>query len=427
VWSIGALGGALAIGIYGYEAESAFVAGLARTVLPLGSVWLNALQMTVIPLVVAQLLVAIVGRGGASAVGRVGLRAIALFLPLLFVSGIAAAVLALPLLGLYRVPADIVASVRASVVVPAAAQQVAVDAGASPLDWLVGLVPSNVFAAAADGQVLPLLLFAAAFGAAATHLPGDARETLGRAIGVVADVMLQLVRWVLWATPAGVFALVIGVAFDAGGRMVGVLGAYLAVSIAVLLILTALIYPAAELFGRTTIGRFARAVAPAQLIGLSTRSSLAALPAHVESGRRHLDYSDTTAGFTVPLCVTTFKITTPISAMAKALFIAHLFAITLGPAQIVMFTVAMVAISFSVLGVPRGGAPARGLPAYLAIGLPIEGYFLVEAVDDIVDFAQTLNNVTGHAGAAVLLSRGDRVEAAVAAEPARSPLPGAPA
>jgi Na+/H+-dicarboxylate symporter len=139
--------------------------------------------------------------------------------------------------------------------------------------------------------------------------------------------------------------------------VIGVLGAYLLVSGGVLLLLTMLVYPLAVAFGRTSFGDFARAAAPPQLIGLATRSSLAALPAHVESGRRLLNYSDTTAGFTVPLCTTAFKFSTPSSAMARAIFIGHVFGVALGPGQIVAFVAAMVLLSFTITGVPRGGVP----------------------------------------------------------------------
>ncbi|MGH7555070.1 MAG: dicarboxylate/amino acid:cation symporter [Longimicrobiales bacterium] len=429
-WTLGALVAAMAVGIYGYESGSPLVSALSRAVQPLGALWLNALQMTVIPLVLTQILAAVVGRGGASAVASIGARAIALFLFLLFVSGMIAAFVAPPIIGLYRVPPDIVASIRTSVVVPATAQEAAAATPGSAWDWVAGLVPTNIFAAAAEGHILPLLVGAVFFALAVTRLPADARAQLGGLFAVLADAMLVLIRWILWGTPVGVFALVSGIALATGGRMVGVLSAYVLASVAVILVLTALMYPLAALFGRTTIVDFARAAAPAQLIGLSTRSSLAALPAQIDSGRRYLKYSDFTSGFTVPLCVTTFKVTTPVSAVAKAFFIAHIFGITIGPAQVVAFVGAMVLISFSTLGVPRGGVPLRGLPAYIAIGLPIEGYILVEAVDDLVDFAQTLNNVTGHAATATLLSRADRARAKVplaAPAPVPDPIPEVPA
>ena len=391
----------------GRKAGGGFIPGLARAAEPLGALWLNALQMTVIPLVVAQILAALAGPRSGAAIGGIGARALVLFAAVLFLSGFAAAALTRAALGFYTVSPELAASIRQSVVVPPAAQQAAAG-GAGAEDWVTALVPSNLFAAAAAGQILPLFLAAVLFGLAVSRLPEAPRLLLGRLFQAFADAILVLIRWILWGTPVAVFALVLGVTLEAGSEVIGVLGAYLLVSGGVLLLLTLLVYPLAVAFGRTSFGNFARAAAPPQLIGLATRSSLAALPAHVESGRRLLNYSDTTAGFTVPLCTTAFKFSTPSSAVARAIFIAHVFGVALGPGQIVAFVAAMVLLSFTILGVPRGGVPARGLPAYLAVGLPIEGYILLEAVDDLIDFAQTLNNVTGHVGTAVLLSRSDR-------------------
>ena len=398
----------LALGVIGHRSGGTFLAGLARALQPLGALWLNALQMTVLPLVMAQILAAFTRPRAAAAVGGIGLRAAVLFTVALAASGLIAALLAGFGLNFYSVSTGLADSIRQSVVVPDIAREPAPDGGTGAEDWVSALVPSNIFAAAAAGQILPLFVATVLFGLGLSRLPESSRLPLGGVFQSIADTMLVLIRWILVGTPAAVFALVLGVTLGAGGEVVGLLGAYLLASSAVLLVLTLLVYPFAIAFGRVSLRDFARAAAPAQMIGLATRSSLAALPAHVESGRQVLRYSDTTAGFTVPLCTTGFKYSTPSSAMVKALFIGHVFGVPLGPAQILAFTGAMILISFSIVGVPRGGMPARGLPAYLAVGLPIEGYFLMEAVDDLVDVSQTLNNVTGQVGAATILSRKDR-------------------
>jgi Na+/H+-dicarboxylate symporter len=408
--AFGALVLGLGLGIAGHRIEGTVLPALARVLQPLGALWLNAFQMTVIPLVVAQILAAFAGPRAAAAVGQIGLRAAVLFTVALFASGFAAAALARVPLSLYSVSPELVASIRQSVVVPSLAGP---SGGASGLDWVTGLVPSNLFAAAAAGQILPLFVAAIVFGLALSRLPDPARQQLGQFFQATTDAMLVVIRWILWGAPVAVFALVLGVTLRSGGQVIGVLGAYLLAASAVLVILTLAIYPLAVGLGRTSWRDFVRAAAPAQMIGLATRSSLAALPAHVESGRRFLRYSDTTAGFTVPLCTTAFKPSTPGSAVVKALFIGQVFGVTLSLGQLVAFVAAMVLISFSIVGVPRGGMPSRGLPAYLAVGLPIEGYFLLEAVDDLIDLPQTLNNVTGHVGMAAVLSRKDRTPEAL--------------
>ena len=400
----------LVLGMLGHRTGGGILPALTRLLQPVGALWLNALQMTVIPLVVAQILAAFTRPRAAAAVGGIGLRAMLLFIVALAVGGASAALLSRFALSFYSVSPDLAASIQQSMVVPSIPQQ-SLPGTVDGADWVSALVPSNVFAAAAAGQILPLFVAAVFIGLALSRLPDASREPLGRLFHAIADTMLVLIRWILLGTPVAVFALVLAVSLEAGGEFIGVLGTYFLVMSAVMLVLTLLVYPLVVAFGRVSLRDFARAAAPAQMIGMATRSSLAALPAHVESGRRFLRYSDTTAGFTVPLCTTAFKFSTPSSGMVKALFIGHLFGVALSPGQILSFVGAMILISFSIVGLPRGGVPARGLPAYLAVGLPIEGYFLLEAVDDLIDVSQTLNNVTGHVATATVLSRADRTPA----------------
>ena len=116
---------------------------------------------------------------------------------------------------------------------------------------------------------------------------------------------------------------------------------------------------------------FARAVAPGQAVALGTRSSLAALPALVQGGREHLRFPAPVTGFVLPLLSTVFKQNRTISSLAKLLFLAHVFSVTLTPGDVLAFFMVVVLLSFSAVGVPSGGAAFTTLPAYLAAGLPI--------------------------------------------------------
>ena len=151
-----------------------------------------------------------------------------------------------------------------------------------------------------------------------------------------------------------------------------------------------------------------RAVAPAQLVAASTRSSLASLPALVAGARRHLNLPPSATGFVLPLSVSAFKVNRTISATVKLLFLAHVFGIPLGPGQLATFLATVVLLSFSTVGVPGGGAAFRTLPAYLAAGVPLEGVVILETVDTIPDIFKTITNVTGDMSAAILLSRSAR-------------------
>jgi len=259
------------------------------------------------------------------------------------------------------------------------------------------------------GDIFTLLLFTVFFAIAVTRLPAERRLPLARAFQSLAEALLQMTHWLLLVTPVGVFALVYVLALRSGGSTAQMLGVYVIVASALMVLFTALLYPTTVFAGRTTLRAFARSAAPAQLVALSTRSSIAALPALVEGGREHLRLPKTATSFVLPLSVSLFKVNRPISSLVKLLFLAHVYGIPLRPTTLAIFMITVIIVSFGTAGVPQSGPGLRTLPAYLAAGVPIEGVLVVEAVETIPDIFKTLLNVTGDMSAATLLSRGDRV------------------
>ena len=207
------------------------------------------------------------------------------------------------------------------------------------------------------------------------------------------------------------FALCADFAFRIGVRVTGAVAFFVILLSAILLLATVLLYPVTAILGRTSLGRFARAAAPAQVVAVSTRSSLASLPALVEGGRRHLGLPDSATGFVLPLSVATFKLSRTISSVVRLLFLAHLLNVHLGLPQLSAFLLTQLIMSFSTAGIPSVGS-IRSLPAYLAAGVPIEGVLMLNAVDTIPDIFATLANVTADMSAATILSRRDRVRTA---------------
>src|SRR5688500_4428566 len=171
--------------------------GVIPWIEPLGSLFINAIRMTVVPLVVASLIVGVAGASDARAIGRVGWRALALFV-ILVLAGAASAL-----------------SSGTAGQLAGAAQE-----GAQRLpsfaQWLIDLVPSNPIRAAADGAMLPLIVFSLLFGVALLQLPAERRRSIVGFFEGVADAMLVLVRWVLALAPIGVFALAVPLAARVG-------------------------------------------------------------------------------------------------------------------------------------------------------------------------------------------------------------------
>jgi proton glutamate symport protein len=230
---------------------------------------------------------------------------------------------------------------------------------------------------------------------------------LGGVFQGLADAMLVVVGWILKALPLGVFALCLDFAYRSGMRATGVIAAWILIVSGVLVVVTLLLYPVSTIFGRVSTARFARAVAPAQLVAVSTRSSLASLPALVRGGQRHLTLPSSATGLVLPLCVTAFKLDCGVGPVVQLLFLAHVFRVPLGLGQIASFFLIQLILSFSAAGIPSMGS-LRSIPAYLAVGIPIEAIFILNAVETIPDIFKTLLNVTGDMSAAAILSRRER-------------------
>lgn len=372
---------------------------------PLGTLFVNAIRMTVVPLVVATLIVGVNATPDRKTVGRLGGRTLVTFVLFLFGAAIFAVLAGRPLLSMMDT-GDSAAALR----------MFATDSASAPAkiptfsQWLVDLVPANPIKAAADGSALPLIVFSLLTGLAIGSLRPTQRASLLEVVGAVADAMLILVRWILALAPIGVFALSFGLAARLGVSAAGLVLYYIGLVALLCAVFTLLVlYPAAALFGRRSPGVFARAVAPAQAVGLSTRSSLAALPAMLEGARGPLALPEPVSGFTIPLAATAFRVGGAVMQPLGVLFLARLYGIDLSVAQMGSVVLATVATTFSIPAVP-GGTILVMLPVLTAAGIPAEGIGILLGADTIPDMARTVTNVTGSMAAATIV--GAREEAA---------------
>src|SRR5215831_7387426 len=248
----GALGGLL---LAWFDAPLA--AAAADFAQPIGKLWLNALQMTVVPLVFALVIVGVSAANDAAASGRTARRAIAVFAVLLSAGAVFVAVVAPMLLSLLPRDPALIEKLRAAM--PAVAAS-----GAQPGfgDWIATVVPSNAIAAAAQSAMLPLVVFALFFGFALTRVEPVRRARMIEFFQTLADTMIIIVRWVLWAAPLGVFALVLAVCARAGSGVISALGWYIALQCTMYLTITLLLYPVVVLFGGENLRRFAAGIFP---------------------------------------------------------------------------------------------------------------------------------------------------------------------
>jgi Na+/H+-dicarboxylate symporter len=388
-----------------HRASPVWTGGLLSVLDPIGVIWMSALRMTVIPLILTQLLAAVLRVGESTALGRLGAGAVGIFVLLLGFAGLFTLAVTPPLL---RTLSPRLESPDVLGPGPASLAREATAAAGTPTavaDWLVNLVPTNPFKAASDGEVLPLVIFTVAIGLALSRIERARVQPVVDAVHVLADAVLLLVGWILRFMPFAVFILALSMTARIGVNSAGVVLSFVVIVSLVLVLFTLVLYPVAALGGKIPVRDFARAVLPAQLVAVSTRSSLASLPALMDGAEKRLSLPSALAGFTLPLATSTFKVNRTISSPVKLLFLAHIFGIELTVLQMATFMIAVLILSFSTLGIPNGGSSFKSLPLYLAAGIPIEGVILLEAVETIPDIFKTLVNVTGDMSAVVLVSR----------------------
>ncbi len=400
-WSLLALVSGASLGLVGHRFEVAWLLRASTALSPIGSLWVNALQMAVLPLLITQLLSTLVRVDPDASIGRIGRGALLLFLSFLTIAGVLAAIAATQAMAWLPPSGELLSGWRTAQVAPAAVAAAPVTLA----DWMQSLVPRNPFEAAARGSVLQLLVFTVLFGVAAGRLPQASRESLARPIQALAEAMMTLVHWILLATPFGVFVLILGVLLRTGVGALQLIGVYIVGTALLMILFTIVLYPVTALAGGVSMRRFARGVAPAQLVAAGTQSSLASLPALVQGAKDHLELPPSSSGFSLTLAVSTFKLNQPIYLIFQFILLAHVFAVPLSVEQIGTYLLATILFSFSVAGIPGGGGAPSTLPLLIAMGLPIEGAVLLDAANTIPDIFMTVLNVTADMSVATILAR----------------------
>ena len=379
----------LALGVLlAAQAPQTAIAGIAWAE-PVGTAWLNALRMTIVPLVVALLVTGVAQTAEAARAGRVATRSILLFVVILWLSSAIGAAVTLGLLDWFPLPDTAAAALRATF------GQAGPTAEVPPFtEFLVAIVPTNPVAAAANDQFLPLILFTLVFAFALTRLSGEPRHLMVRLFQGLADTMLIVIRWVLWLGPLGVFALGYVVGARAGTAAFGALVHYVLIVMAVGMVVWVFAYPLAMAGGRVPLGRFLRATAPAQAVAISTQSSLASLPAMLR-GAEEAGVPVATSGVVLPMAVALFRATGPAMNVAVAVYVAHVFGVHLGPGQIAAGIAAGAITTMGAASLPGQISFVSSIaPIGVAMGVPVEPLALLVAVETFPDLVRTLGNVT---------------------------------
>ncbi|MDZ7588785.1 MAG: cation:dicarboxylase symporter family transporter [Parasphingorhabdus sp.] len=355
----------------------------------IGTLWLNGLRMTVVPLVVALLITGIGKAAAMARAGRMTLRAIVTIIIILWASSVMAAFITPALLSFFPLPSDAANALREAL---GSAQ----PTGDVPpfSEFLRALVPTNPVAAAANDEILPLIIFTLAFAFAVTRLAEKPRQGLLAFFEALSEALLILIQWVLLLAPIGVFALAFGVGAKAGTAAFGALVHYVLIVASVGLVIWLASFVLAAIGGRTGPLAFFRAAAPAQAVAISTQSSLASLPAMV-SGVKAMGVGERSADVVLPIAVALFRATGPCMNLAVAIYCAHLLGIQLSITALAIGVVVAAITTMGAVSLPGSVSFITSIaPINIAMGLPIEPLALLLAIETFPDIMRTVGNVS---------------------------------
>ena len=385
----------LLLGLLAAATESPSLIWFANAVEPLGTAFVNLLKMVVIPLVAAVVFVGVASLGDLRKLGRMGAATMAFF-------AVAAVIGVLMGMGAMKALLPL-ASDAASQAVTASS----VEAPAFPniVEFFLSLIPSNPFQAAAEGALLPLIVFIVLFAAAAGVLPENDRDRLLTLANAVAAALIKLVNWILWVAPIGVFALAAPVTARAGWAMLQSLLAFVLAVVVGLVVYIAVVYvPAVKFIAGMPVGQFLKGCLTPQAIAAATTSSPATVPAMLEAANTELQISSPVASFVIPLGAALGRGGAALFQGAGIVFLAWLYGVSLAATGIGAAVLATFIVSFTVASVP-GGSVLSMVPALTTVGIPIDGLAVLLGIDRVPDMARTATNVTGTLTAAVVVDR----------------------
>ena len=403
-WALAALALGLVLGLF----AGSWAAGTHDAVLSVasfvGTLWLNGLKMTVIPLVVTLLVTGVAKSAEAARAGKIAARSVMWIVIVCTISAVFGALVMLLLTHAFPLPPSTAEGLRGAL---AGIEQKAAGPLPGVADFFKGVVPSNVIAAASNGDVLPLVVFALLFALALTRIGEASRRAVVTLFEAVADALLVIIRWVLWIAPLGVFALAFAVGSEAGGAAFAGLGHYIALVSAVgILWMILAAYPWGIVGGARAPAAFAKAMVGPQAVAISTRSSLASLPAMLTAAQT-LGVRPRVADVSLPLAVALFRSTGPAMNVAVAFYVAHWLGLHPTPAQMMAAIAVGAVMSYGAVSLPGEITFISSIaPIAMALGVPIAPLALLVAVEMVPDIFRTLGNVTFDVALASVVDRG---------------------
>jgi Na+/H+-dicarboxylate symporter len=366
----------------------------------IAKLWLAALQMTILPLVFALLSTTFVRSAGFAGSKGVTRRTVVTILGLYLLAIVVGLVFTPILLALSPVTPDIAAAMRGANGGP-------VEIAHLPMaEMILGMVPTNVVSAAANGSLLPVVVFALVFGAALGRVEAERRAPLVAVLEGLAAAMFVVIGWVIALAPIGVAGFILVATATGGATLLWGITHYVVLYTALIVILTAFAYPVARFAGRAPISVFARAMVPVQVVAFSTRSSLACLPLGIEAARK-IGVRETAADVAMPLTVALMRNSSSTSAVFYGAYGAIVYGLPHGLALLFLAGLVKTVMEIGSVGIPaQATLVSTAAPALAVMHIPPQFLALIIVAETVPDMIKTVCNITMDVAAAAVVDRG---------------------
>lgn len=397
--TLGGLGAGLAVGVAVRASGSPALIGAVQLLHPVGTLWLNALKMTLIPLVFALVAHGTISLDRSGGGGRLLGVAMPLLVGLMVLGMAGGMAFGLLFEHIWPVAPGIAGAIGgAAVPIP--------EKTPTLTEMIVNLIPTNLIAAAGEGALASIVIFATIFGFAVSRIDAVDGEPVIRLMRGLAEAMMRIVHWVLWFAPLGIFVLSLDLALGAGLAMAGFL-AEAVILVCVIALLTMLLsYLLAWLGGGVSPVRFGRAIIGAQAMAAGTTSSAATLPLMIEASKGQLGISERIVDAVLPLTVSVFRLASVAYSGALMILFMRAVGIPLEPAKLAIGGALLVLGITSAGGLPGAAVIyASTIAAFRFLGLPLEFIPLMIAVSAFPDALVTAGNVTADLAATVTIAR----------------------
>jgi len=372
----------------------------------IGTLFLNALKMIIVPLIASSIVVGMQGIGSSGNLGAIGIRTLVFYAT----TTLLAILIGLALINLVSPGTFDGRPVGELLAIddddgPAIGASIETKGAGDVAEIFIRMVPPNIIKAAAEGQMLGLIFFALLFGFFITKLPDNLRDSFSRFWEATFQVMMSMTEWIMKFAPIGVFGLVAGVIAKTGFAAAKPLAIFSLTVFAALCVHALVILPLLLRYvGKVKPYATIKAVSPAMLTAFSTASSSATLPVTMRSLENNVGVSNSISSFVLPLGATVNMNGTALYECAAAMFIAQAYGLDLSLG--IQFTIVVVALltSIGVAGVPSASLVAIAI-ILGAVGLPVEAIGVLLVFDRVLDMCRTSVNIWGDAVCATIIAR----------------------